>query len=77
MGPADDGDGVATEEGDGVGVTAGCGVLALGAGLVGVTRGVGLGVAAGRDLEGTVVGETVCCARVGESVAADSGLTSR
>jgi len=56
-------------------VPVGCGVLALGAGLVGVTRGVGLGVAAGRDLEGIAVGETVCC--VGESVAADSGRTSR
>jgi len=78
VGPADDGVGVATEEGDGVGATVGCGVLARGAGLVGVTRGVGLGVGVGRGVVGTAVGEVVGCARVGEPVAAVSfGLTSR
>jgi hypothetical protein len=57
----------------GCGVLAGCGVLVLGAGLVG-------GVA-GRDVEGTALGEAageaVCCAGVGEKVAAVGGLNSR
>jgi hypothetical protein len=70
-----DGAGVTTEEGDvvgttvGCGVLAGCGVLVLGAGLVG-------GVA-GRDVEGTALGEAadeaadeaVGCAGVGGTVA--------
>jgi hypothetical protein len=68
--PAAEGDGDATEEGGVVGTTVGCGVLVLGAGLAGVIRAVGLGVIAGRDVEGTALGEAVGCAGVGETVAA-------
>jgi hypothetical protein len=64
-----DGAGVTTEEGDvagttvGCGVVAGCGVLVLGAGLV--------GVAVDRDVEDTAPpGEAVDCAGVPETVAA-------
>ncbi len=63
-----DGAGVTTEEGDVVGTTvgrgvlAGCGVLVVGAGLVG-------GVA-GRDVEGTTLGAALGCAGAGETVAA-------
>lgn len=73
-----DGAGVTTEDGDVAG-TVGCGVPVLGAGLVGVTRAVGLGVVARRDVEGTAVGETARCVGVGvgETVAAGCGLTSR
>jgi hypothetical protein len=70
-----DGAGVAAEEGDAVGTTVGCGVLArcvgllLGAGLVDVTRTVGLGVVVGWDVEGTAVDEPAGCA--GETAAPD------
>ena len=79
MGPVADGAGagVTAEDGDVVGTTVGCGVVRLGAGLVGVIRAVGLGVVAGRDTGGTGLGEVAGCAGVGETVAADSGLTSR
>jgi hypothetical protein len=70
VGPVADGAGVTTEEGDVVGTTVGCGVLGLDAGLAGVIRAVGLGVVAGRDVEGTALGEAVGCAGVGETVAA-------
>jgi hypothetical protein len=69
---AADGAGVASEEGDAVGTTVGCGVsarcvgLLLGAGLVDVTRVVGLDVVAGWELDGTAVGEPTGCA--GEAV---------
>ena len=72
-----DGAGVATEEGDAVGTTVGCGVLArcvgllLGAGLADVTRAVGPGVVAGWDVEGTAVGEPAVCAGPGETAAPD------
>jgi hypothetical protein len=67
---------VPAEEGDGVGTTDGCGELVLDGLLVGVTRAVGLGVVGDGDA-GTTVGETACCARAGESVAACCGLNCR
>jgi hypothetical protein len=72
--PVADGAGV-TEEGDVVGTTVGCGVLVLDAGLAGVLRAVGFGLAAGGDVEGTL-GEAVGCAGAGETVAAGRGLNS-
>ena len=48
-----DGAGVTTGEADVVGALAGCGVLDLDAGLVGVIRAVGVGVIADCDLEGS------------------------
>jgi hypothetical protein len=48
-----DGDGITDEEGDAVG----CGVLVLDAELVDVIRAVGPGVVAGREVEGTGLGE--------------------
>jgi hypothetical protein len=79
-----DGAGVATEEGDVVGVTVGCGVLVLDAGLVGVVRvagagdarSAGPGVFADRDGEGTVLAGTVGGAGV-RSVVSDTGLKFR
>jgi hypothetical protein len=84
VGLVTDGAGVATEEGDVVGVTVGCGVLVLDAGLVGVARVVGLGearfaglgVLADRDGEGTVLVGTVDGAGV-RSVVSDTGLKFR
>jgi hypothetical protein len=67
------GAGVTTEEGDVAGTEVGCGVLVLDAGLAGVTRAVGRGVAAGRDVEGTALGGAVGCAGAGEMVAVRSG----
>ena len=52
-----EGDGITDEGGDVVGTAVGCGVLVLGAGLVGVIRGVGPGVVADREVEGTGPGE--------------------
>ena len=77
MGPVADGAGVTTEEGDGVRATVGCGVLGVAAGLAGAVRAVGRGVVAGRDVEGTALGEAVDCVGVGETVASRCGLTSR
>jgi hypothetical protein len=79
-----DGAGVTTEEGDVVGVTVGCGVLVLDAGLVGVARVVGLGearlaglgVLADRDGAGTVLAGTVDGAGV-RSAGSDTGLKFR
>jgi hypothetical protein len=73
-----DGAGVTTEEGDVVGVTVGCGVLVLDAGLVGV---VGLGEARSglgglADGEGTVLAGTVDGVGV-RSVVSDTGLKFR
>jgi hypothetical protein len=76
--------GVTAEEDDVVGVTVGCGVLVVDAGLVGVARVAGpgdarlagLGVLADRDGEGTVVAGTVDGVGVG-SVLADTGLKFR
>ena len=70
MGLVADGAAVTTEEGDVVGTTVGCGVLGLDAAPVGVIRAVGRGVVAGRDVEGTALGEAVGCAGTGETVAA-------
>jgi hypothetical protein len=72
-----DGAGVTTGDGDVVGTTVGCGVVVLGAGLVGVIRAVGLGVVAGRDVGGTALGEVEGCVGAGETVAARCGLNSR
>ena len=80
---AADGAGVPTGEGDAVGTTVGCGVLArfvvlgaglvvLGAGLVDVTRAVGLGVAVAGDVEGTTVDEPA--GRVAEEPVVPDGL---
>ncbi len=74
-----DGAGVAIGEGDVVGVTVGCGVLGLAAGLVDV---VGLGVVAGGDVGDTFLAGAVRCGVAGtvrrgvagESVAAARGL---
>jgi len=52
-----EGDGGTDEEGDVVGTAVGCGVLVLDAGLVDVIRGVGPGVVADREVEGTGPGE--------------------
>ena len=76
-----DGDGVTTGEGDVVGVTVVCGVLALDARLVGVVgvgeaRLAGLGVLADRDGEGTVLVGTVDGVGVGSAVS-DTGLKFR
>ena len=79
-----DGAGVATEEGEVVGITVGGGVLVLDAGLVGVARLVGLGearlaglgVLADRDGEGTVLAGTVDGAGV-RPVVSDTGLKFR
>lgn len=82
MGLVADGAGVATEEDDVVGTTVGCGdlvrsgVLVLGAGLDGVIRAVGLGVVAGRDVEGAALGDAAGWAGAGETVAAGVGLNS-
>ena len=46
-----------------------CVVLGLGAGLVDVTRAVGLDVVADWDVEGTAVGEPAGCAGAGETAA--------
>ncbi len=72
-----DGAGVPTEAGDAVGTTVGCGVwascvvLLLGAGLVDVTRAVGISVVADWDVEGTAVDEPAGCAGAGETAALD------
>jgi hypothetical protein len=79
-----EGDGVTTGEGDVVGVTVGCGVLVLDAGLVGAARVVGLGearlaglgVLADRDGEGTALAGTVDGVGV-QSVVSDTGLKFR
>ena len=79
------GEGVPAGEGDAVGTTVGggvparCVVLVWGAGLVGVTRAVGSGVADGRavagravagwGVEGTAVDEPAGCAGVWETAA--------
>jgi len=64
-----EGDGITDEGGDVVGTAVGCGVLVLGAGLVGVIRGVGPGVVADREVEGTGLGEAAGRG-VGETVEA-------
>ena len=84
MGLVADGAGVTTEEGDVVGVTVGCVVLVLDAGLVGVAcvvglgeaRLAGLGVLADRDGDGTVLVGTADGAGV-RPVVSDTGLKFR
>lgn len=84
MGLVADGAGVTTEEGDVVGVTVGCGVLVVDAGIVGVARVVGLGearlarlgVLADRDGESTVPVGTVDGVGV-RPVVSDTGLKFR
>jgi hypothetical protein len=70
--------GVVAWEGDAVGATVGCGVMALVAGLAGVIGAVGVGVGGG-DLVGdeTDLAGAAGRAGVGEKVACRSGLTYR
>jgi hypothetical protein len=72
-----DGVGVTTEEGDVVGAAVGLGVLVLDAGIVGVIRAVGVGVAADSGGEGTDLAAAVGRVRGVETVAAHWGPTSR
>jgi hypothetical protein len=69
--------GVAAWEGDAVGATVGCGVLVVAAGLVGVIRALGLGVARDRDGDESDLAGAVDRAGAGERVACPSGRTCR
>jgi hypothetical protein len=69
--------GVVAWEGDAVGATVGCGVVVLVAGLVGVIRAVGVGVAGDPVGDESGVAGAVARAGVGEKVACRSGLTYR
>lgn len=76
MGLVPAGVGVVAWEGDAVGATVGCGVLVLVAGLVGVTREVGVGVAGDRDGDESDLAGAVDRGG-GAKVGCRSGLTCR
>jgi hypothetical protein len=69
--------GVGAWEGDAVGATVGCGVLVLVAGLVGVIREVGVGVAGEGDEDESDLAGAVDRTGGGAKVGCRSGLTYR